>query len=131
MEGMIIFMTVYRKHTKPFFEKPDIQFITVVSMGESIAIEAGIPEPNKIGKKGLVIIKVHRDINITEENAQRELAFIEIFKYPLECLSSIAQVINIVHRICAARNFNFRRATSLFLLTRKIRLDGANWLQKI
>jgi len=50
-----------------------------------------VPNSSAVGRKAIVAIKIHKIVRITEENFNNEVAFIEIYKNPLECLSNVAQ----------------------------------------
>ena len=77
------------------YQEGKLTFVTMAGSGEGVSISSGVPNPQMIGRKAIVFIKVHPNVAITEENVARELAFIEIFKNPLECLSIVAQVFSL------------------------------------
>eukprot|EP00831_Metopus_contortus_P043505 TRINITY_DN3492_c0_g1_i3.p1 TRINITY_DN3492_c0_g1~~TRINITY_DN3492_c0_g1_i3.p1 ORF type:complete len:1144 (+),score=216.17 TRINITY_DN3492_c0_g1_i3:126-3557(+) len=79
------------KALEALFTKPEVQCVTIIPHGDSIQVVQGVPTPAQVGRKAIVIAKVHRTTVITEENVGKELAFIEIYKEPLECLSLVAQ----------------------------------------
>ncbi len=87
-----LFTAARRKHIEPFFKDKDVSFITFTGAGDGVQVINGIPTPASIGRKAIIAVKVHKIAPITEENFAREIAFVEIFKNPLECLSCIAQV---------------------------------------
>ena len=67
-------------------------YVTMVAAGEGVSVVGGVPTAQAIGRKAIIIIKIHKEEAITEENVSKDVAFIEIFKNPLECLSIVAQV---------------------------------------
>jgi len=83
-------ITFFRKSLDPFLHEKEPLFLTITGGGEGIQLVSGIPTPNVVGRKAILIIKVHKTV-INEENFGREIAFIEIYKSPLECLSNVAQ----------------------------------------
>ena len=76
---------------EPFIKDKDVSFVSITGTGESIQLLGSIPAPAAIGRKAVIVVKVHKTV-LTEENVQKEIAFVDIFKNPLECLSIVAQV---------------------------------------
>eukprot|EP01022_Parablepharisma_sp_SALTPOND_P010884 TRINITY_DN144_c0_g3_i1.p1 TRINITY_DN144_c0_g3~~TRINITY_DN144_c0_g3_i1.p1 ORF type:complete len:4665 (-),score=723.90 TRINITY_DN144_c0_g3_i1:29991-43985(-) len=87
----VFLLLIHRKFLDPFLREKDLNFLTITGGGEGIQVVGGVPTPSAIGRKAIIIVKVHKIATITEDNFNKELAFIEIYKNPLECLSNVAQ----------------------------------------
>jgi hypothetical protein len=72
-----------------------------VGVGDGVQFSKDVPVPStkEAPKKLIIAIKVHKVAPITEDNFQKEIVFIEIYKNPLECMSNIARVSDHLNKV--------------------------------